>query len=104
MSDTLDVSDINDRAVAHREYVLYRIRQRGPYGRPTAELQQLNRSAPRLPDLLIRVSETGRWSAITDIGCTEGRGFVELVSTLADIDVTRAAAWVASICEAAEAA
>ena len=102
MTQALPLADLEACALAHREYLLDAIRLRGPYGRPSPQLQQLNRNAPRLPDLQVRVTEVGRWSAITDNGCTEGRGFVELVSTLADVDVVRAAAWVARICEAAE--
>jgi len=104
-ADAPDFADLDRRALAHRDAVLARIIIRGGgyhADRVSSQLQALNRDAPRLADLCVKVDETGRFSASPDSGSVSGRGFTSLVATLADISTDRAAAWIARLPELVE--
>lgn len=102
MAATLDIDALNAAARARPRDILARLTL--PGGRVSNELRALNWDAPRLPGLHVRLDELGRWSAATDDGCVQGKGVVQLVATLADVSVERAAAFVARLPELARAA
>ena len=99
MADAPTIEEINACALAHRDAVLAAILIRDARShRVSNEIRALNWDAPRLVNLHVTLdAATGRWSASADTGFVSGRGFTSLVATLADINIDRAAAFVARI-------
>ena len=92
MAAQLNIAALNACALTHRDEIRSRLVMRD--GRVTSEVQALNRAVRARFDLHVTLGPTGRWSAASDVDHAEGRGVVELVMHLGQVDQARAASFV----------